>query len=237
MPTTYNLSHHQTLDLSGLPFPPFATVNVDGPATLNVDMEHVPWSSYVNVNLSPHAQLFGHTNIGAWVSETIHGGEGSKLHVSENEIVRGAGMTVDTDVVGNGTFIVEPEISRYGWFGGSVEFGGSVSPGIRVELTGRDDYINLRNGPGLKIDHPDEFKGAVTLHGGTHGGTVDLADMAKAASWSFKNDLLSIADAGGHTIDKLHIADAQPGMGGLSLTREGADLFVTTGHDYHGLFA
>jgi hypothetical protein len=230
---TLKLSHRADVILEKVLGPGTLTIKVDGTDTLNMT---APFAVYApnstQIDLARHADLFGTVDLGAYTSVNVLGGDGSRFHVSDQEILRGANMAVYTDVVGHGTFVVEAGFFRGLQPPSSLQFGGSVPNGVSVELTG-----NPAPGGGisqLTIDHPQDFKGSVMMHDHSR---IDLAGLAQAASWSFKNDMLSIADAKGHVIDKLHITDAAAGMGGLSLTRSGADLIVASGQDYKGVIA
>jgi hypothetical protein len=61
----------------------------------------------------------------------------------------------------------------------------------------------------------------------------------KAASWTYRDDILTIADAKGHTFDKLRIDDkASSFNGGLALSRTATgDVLVSPGTDFHGSLA
>jgi hypothetical protein len=227
---TFILSHDAVLNLGVLPG--HDTVNVHGKATVNTTEPGIPFSISVQINLDPHADLFGSANFGQFGNEVISGGKDSQWHVSADNILGASNLTVDTDVVGHGKFIVGT--GQFPPLGSTLEFGGSVAKGISVDLSS----AGVVNSPSrLLLDHPEEFRGSVTLH--TASTLVDLIGEAqKAASWSFKNDLLSICDSKGHVIDKLHIEDTTPGMGGgLSVTHVNGDVIVAAGQDYHGVIA
>jgi hypothetical protein len=192
------------------------------------------------VHLADHAKLHGNFNLGTFAPVTVEGGKGSELVVDEKAILFGAHMTVDADVSGHGTFIVEPGQYHYGPPAAGLEFGAHVGSGVHVDLTGTGfpgSYGSTFFG--LVIDHPGEFNGSVTLHQGGAGGEADLKDMAQAASWSFRDDVLTIADANGHAIDKLQITDQAPGFnGGLALSRTATgEVLVSPGTDFRGLLA
>jgi len=196
----------------------------------------------MTVNLADHAKLDGSWELNNFVTGgvTVNGGKGSEFIVNATDIIRGVAMKIDADVGGHGTFILAHGQYRYGMQPpGTLEFGGKVANGVHVDIAGNDPNSMPATAIGLTIDHPNDFKGSITLHGGVAGREVDLKDMAKAASWSFRDDVLTIADAKGHAIDKLHIDDQASGFnGGLALSRTATgDVLVSPGTDFHGLLA
>ena len=103
-------------------------------------------------------------------------------------------MILDTDVKGTGSFAVSSAQGS----GGRLEFGGSVSRGQSVE-------VSADPGRGLvsqvQIDHPDAFKGSVSLD---ISGEVNLMGLTGADSYQLKNDILSIY-SGCTVIDRLRL--------------------------------
>ena len=238
---TLNLSHHAVANVAdAVGMAGSVVVNVEGQDTLNLTTPQLTFGNAITVNLADHAKLDGAWNLNDFETATIHGGKGSEFEVSTQDIIRGTSMVIDTDVGGCGTFIVDPGAYHYGPPGGGLEFGGKVGNGVHVDLNGTGYQWSYGSAvKGLVIDHPDDFKGSITLHAGGAAGSVDLKDMARAASWSFKNDPLTIADAKGHAIDKLRIDDQASGFnGGLALSRSATgDVLVSPGTDFHGLLA
>jgi hypothetical protein len=67
---------------------------------------------------------------------------------------------------------------------------------------------------------------------------VDLVDLAKADSWSYRNDILAIKNACGRVIDRVHVVSDASSTGtihGLSVSMSGAgDVLVRPGTDFRG---
>jgi len=112
---------------------------------------------------------------------------------------------------------------------------------VTIELTGTK--IITPGGPfdaeaSLKIDHPEDFHGTIDLH---NVSLADLVGLAEADSWSFRNDMLSIKNACGTVIDKLHVvsdASSTNGIHGLSVSMSPAgDVLIRPGADFHGTLA
>jgi hypothetical protein len=228
---TFNLSNYGVLNLAAQPAGS-PVVNVDGTDTLNVTTfgGAVPYT--VDVNLAPNANLFGTFDLKTFVGATITGGAGAQYHCTATDIIRGANMVVDADVVGSGTFIVGAGPSRGFPRASTLEFGGSVAAGEHVDVSGTQFGLVST----LKIDHPTEFHATVALH---NTSLIDLVGLAQANSWSYANEVLSINDAGGKVIDTLKVADgAASGGSGLSVSMSAAgDVLVSPGTDLHGALA
>jgi hypothetical protein len=101
----------------------------------------------------------------------------------------GGSSDVEVDVAGTGRFEVTA--------GATLEFGKSVGAGQTVEVK------RTATSGTLKIDRPSEFRGLVQLDDA--GGAIDLVGLAKADSYTYQNDMLSIY-AGKHVIDTLRLA-------------------------------
>ena len=98
----------------------------------------------------------------------------------------GARAIINADISGTATVRV--------FDGGVLEVGGAVGSGQGVILNGAS---------ALRVDHPTKFAGQVNLI----GGQIDLEGLAKADSYTFQNDMLSIFSAG-KMIDTLHLTDS-----------------------------
>jgi hypothetical protein len=228
---TFNLSNQAVLNLNALPAGN-PVVNVAGTDTLNVTTlgGAVPYT--IHVNLDPNANLFGTFDLKTFVGATITGAAGSRVHCTATDIIRGANMVVDADVVGSGTFIVGAGPARGLPRASTLEFGGSVAHGAHVDVSGTQFGLAST----LKIDHPTEFHATVALH---DTSLVDLIGLAQANSWSYGNEILSIKDTGGKVIDTLKVADAASNGGsGLSVSKTAAgDVLVSSGTDFYGSLA
>jgi hypothetical protein len=240
---TLNLTRHAQVSLSApsFDFPPFvppagqAIANIRGADTLN-------WqggvSSSLTVNLEDHAALTGSFSTGFRGSVVIAGGEHSRFINDGTSSLSGSTVTVDTDVVGHGTFVVRSSafVTPGNSQAGFLEFGGLVSRGQAVDLTGgQPDLVRIAT---VKIDDPKDFHGTVDLH---NLSLADLVGLAEADRWTYHNDMLSIFNACGRVVDKLHVisdASSTGSVHGLSVSRYVAgDVLVRPGTDFHGSLA
>jgi hypothetical protein len=206
-----------------------AVVNVTGDATLNVGVPTAFIGDTLTINLADHANLFGSVGVGIHDGLRISGSEGARFHNHATSGVGGANLVIDTDVVGSGTFDVASGFFR-GPLGAGLEFGGFVSAGQTVNVSGA-----LGGAAQLKIDHPTQFHGTVDLHT-DFSSFADLVGLAQADSWSYKNDLLSIKTACSKVIDRLHVvSDASGSVHGLLVSKTAAgDLLISPGTDFYG---
>ena len=116
----------------------------------------------------------------------------------------------------------------------TLEFGGSVSGGQTVDLTGAkiNDFI-------VQVDDPNRFNATIDLH---DFSMADLVGLAHADSWSYNNDMLSIKTTSGKvcSLDKFHIVSDASSTGsvhGLSVSKSMAgDVLVSPGTDFSGSF-
>jgi hypothetical protein len=240
---TLNLSDNANLSLSAsstLTNSLAVRVNVDGNATVNGRLgsdgpvAH-PQGASATVNVT-HGNLFGTWDEAQASSVTINGNDRSRYHNDGTDTLGGS-MRLNIDVVGSGAFIAQGSIFNRGSF---LEFGGSVSGGQTVDLTG--GVGDFSTSPllltRLQVDHPDEFHGTVDLH---DRSLADLVGLAQADSWSYKNDLLTLRNVFGQVVDKVHIVSDALSTGdvhGLSVSKSSAgDVLVSPGTDFKGSLA
>ncbi len=200
-PTTLNLSHHASVSLDIAPTSTDqVTVNVEGSDTLNVFTEF-PSTGKLTVNLADHARLAGGFNL-IFSTATISGGDGSRFVNNGANLLQGSHVVFDTDVKGSGSFVVRTAQSS----GGQLEFGGAVSRGQSVEVSGDRDRFAISR---VQIDDPTAFRGSIALN---PFGEVDLIGLAGAESYQLRNDILSIYSGCG-VIEKLHLTTPPPASG------------------------
>jgi hypothetical protein len=235
---TLNLSHLARADVA-VGTPTTVVANVSGVATLNAGVggsNGLTPPGALRVNLD-HAVLFGSFNVSPAASATVTSNDHSLLIDNQTNTVRGGNLVIDTAVLGIGTFNVTAVSIRVAAVGGRMSFGGFVSGGETVSLSG------AMLGPftatsSVTIDEPKDFHAAIVLH---NFSLADLVGLAKADSWSYKNDLLSFGAANGKVIDRLHIVSDASSTGsvhGLSISKNAAgDVLVSPGTDFHGSFA
>jgi len=218
------------------------TINVKGIASLKLADSgpslHVVPPSPATVDLSSHSMLIGNFSMSN-EDLTILGSDHTAFINNGTDSLIGSLTTIAPDVLGRGTFIVQSEGSARAAFPGSLEFGGFVSVGQTVELTGAVAGPRLDEVSGaLRLDAPQKFFGTVELH---DRSLVELARMAAADSWSYGHDLLFMFDARGRPIDILHVVSDAPSTGdvhGLLVSKNAAgDVHIGPGTDFHGSIA
>ncbi len=199
---TLNLSHHATASL-GLALGASAdvTINVKGSDTLNVNHE-APGGLQLTVDLADHASLTG-AFLMTFGGVALTGGDGSRFVNNGSSLFEGTSVKLDTSVVGKGSITLTGNQSA----GGPLEFGGSVSRGQDVSVTGEEDRDIVAR---VQVDQPEEFKAAVTL--GVFG-EVDLVGLTNADSYQLRDDILSIY-SGCKVIDTLRLTAPPPPFGG-----------------------
>jgi probable HAF family extracellular repeat protein len=224
--TSLSLSHRAqvSIDQPGISGVYSATtVSVSGQDMLSVDsafpLAFNSSQSYV-VNLAPDAKLTASFDLN-YSTFTVSGARGTELINDGSEILAGSQMTINTDVLGVGSFQVSalgaPLVSDTGY----LEFGDAVSRGETVTIgnpTIAEDGIDW---DGLKIDQPREFQGSVVLQ---PNAFVELAGLAKADSYSYSNDILSIW-SGDHATDTLRLTNQSGGDLAVATDASG-DVFV-----------
>lgn len=223
--TNVHLSHHADARLG---FGDERTVvTVQGVDTLQTQ------SLGGTVHLLPHAHLLGTLNqVGSGTRLTFVGDEGARYINNGNSTLTGADVIMDVPVVGSGTFNVGPIGGISNVHGSSLEFGGFVSSGQTVQVSG-GSKANVAEST-VQMDQPREFHGTVDLF---RLGVADLVGLSQADHWSYKNDMLSIYNGCGSVVDKLHVVSDAFGSSvhGLSVsTTTAGDVLVRPGTDFSG---
>jgi hypothetical protein len=143
-------------------------------------------------------------------------------------------------VIGKGAFNVTAGFMRVLQVPGRIQFGGFVSGGETVSISGSPNPAasNTTNAiSSVVIEQPREFFATVDLH---DFSLADLVGLAQSDSWSYKNDLLSIKAANGKVIDRLHVVSdaSSTSVHGLSVSKNAAgDVLVSPRTDFHGSLA
>lgn len=204
--TMLNLSHHANVSVDiGREAVAQVTINVEGTATLRTNNEFPSGATFI-VNLADHASLTSSFNM-VFSSAVVGGGEDSRVVNSGANSILGSNLTIDPRVKGHGSFTVGSAQS----IGGQLEFGGSVSRGQDVSVSGDPERLVVSH---VQVDDPDNFHGAVTLN---PFGEVDLRGLTNADSYQFENDMLSIY-SGSDVIEKLRLATPPPASGTFNLS-------------------
>ena len=217
---TFNLSHHATLAVVQNQFTSSeTTVNVQGRDTLQFSCTF-PSGSGVTVNLDHHARLSASFSM-VFGGLTVNGGRGTELiNGQSGDVLRGVQAVITQ-------MWLELAVGRSATrraSAASIEFGHSVSRGQSVSVSG-DPGRGLAGT--VQIDRPREFHGAVTMQ---PKAEVDLVGLAKADSYTFENDMLTIFN-GNHVIDRLRLTNNGAFIGqphDLVVSRSGSgDVWLT----------
>jgi hypothetical protein len=224
---TFDLTHYGQLNLNSS-IGSGTVANVSGVAKIDVTTTFAPVPETLRVNLAGYSLLFGTFDLGTSTYATVVGGE---YWDSGTTALKGGNLVLDTSVVGSGTFDLTTGTSRYGPIPSTLEFGGYVSRGQTVNVTGASLPVNRLSS--VQIDQPTQFHGTVDLHDFSF---AQLDGLAQADSWTYTNDLLSIDNSHGRVIDTLHIVSAASGSPhGLSVSMNSAgDVIVNPGTSFHG---
>jgi hypothetical protein len=204
-----------TADITALPAPeagsdtqsPTPLIDIIGHSNVHANVaagtidlaRSAAWTGSVNAEFIP-------TGTGVFSEGlVVEGGRGSVfVNASTSEIMQNV-ASIDVNVLGIGTF----ELAF-----GSLEFGKAVGAGQTV-LVGLNGTLHL--------DDPARFAGSVSLQ----GGFIDLANMAKADSYSYSNGVLSVF-AGNTVIDSLRLTGATSDQ--LKVTKAGGILTLYQGN-------
>jgi hypothetical protein len=215
---TFNLSRHAMLTVvQDFETSSETTINVHGRDTLRFSSVF-PSGPQVIVNLESHAKLTASFNM-TFGGLTVNGGHRTELINDQSDTLNGVHAIITPDVLGIGSF----RLSNAQGVGGFLEFGRSVSSEQSVSVGG-DPGRDLASG--LQIDHPREFHAAVAMR---PQAVVDLVGLAKADSYTFENDMLSVF-AGHRRIDQLRLTNDGSFIGqshDLVVSKSGRDVFLT----------
>jgi hypothetical protein len=215
---TFNLSHHAVLAVVQNQFTSSeTTVNVSGRDTLRFSSVF-PSGPQVIVNLDPHARLTASFNM-TFGGLTVNGEHGAKLINDQSDTLNGVHALITPDVLGIGSI----SIGNAQGVSGFLEFGHSVSSGQDVSVSG-DPGRGLAGV--LQIDKPREFHASLVMQ---PKAEVDLVGLAKADSYTFENDMLSIF-GGNCVIDRLKLTNNGSFEGvphDLVVSKSGSDVWLT----------
>jgi hypothetical protein len=189
---TYNLTQQSTLN---------STVLIDTPQVINISgSDHFSTSSsglgMLSVNVASSSTWTGSFSL---VDSTLTASGGSNsvfINDGSSELFDYSYTVLNLPVLGDGSFSLV--------FHGFLTFGSSVGVNQSVSIAADPQSY-------VVIDHPKEFLGSITLGAGPGVGdeSIDLMGLAKADSYTFKNDMLSIF-SGNTVIDKLRLTDDTP---------------------------
>jgi hypothetical protein len=174
------------------------TIDVSGHVHIG-DLIEGAETKLLTINIAGNSKLATTIHAGGYIDTLIvNGTTSSSLSNTGDSIVNGA--TIDTDVIGHGTwsFLAHPP------GGGFLEFGDAVAHGQTVALGFNSS---------LSIDRPDEFEGLVNTGNvwSQSLGTILLKGV-QADSWSYHNDMLTLMN-NDRIVDRLRLeqaADAPP---------------------------
>jgi hypothetical protein len=224
-----NLVVRASSPFSGRP-PGDVIANLTGNNTLNAVVEGDPRTLPGKLSvtlLTPNTNLHGSFFLSLAASLTISGSQDAQyVHNGTDTILSSAKESVDTKVVGSGTFLLQGSFQ----FGGAqLQFGGFVAEEQSVDFNG-----SAAGGSLLTVSDPSDFHATVDFH---QNGQVDLVGLAQADSWNYTNDLLTIRGPRGNAIDTLHVLNEAPSTGGgLAVSKVGDDVFLSPGNSSSGSF-
>jgi hypothetical protein len=241
---TINLSRHAEVSLAVRPPGRLINVvaNVAGRDSIDATIGGASIGAppgRLTVNLATHANLSGNFNADAGAALTISGGENARYHYDATDTFHGASAVVDADVVGSGTFL-----AGIGFIGNSripsrLEFGGFVSEGQTVRLSGAPSIFAPFGSPSIStlvVDNSKQFHGTIDLG---DFSLADLGGLVQADSWCYSNDMLSIRSSCGKVLDTLRVISDASSTGdvhGLSVSKTATgDILVSPGSEFHGL--
>jgi hypothetical protein len=161
------------------------------------------------VDLSGHSSWEGVFSMKAGGFLHVDGGRGSTF-VNDGTSVAFANTSVriNTNVAGTGTIALGDDAPNSGL---TLGFGPHITVGSGQTIT-----MDLQGETMVQIDNPTRFHGEVVIEPVFRGandleaGRIDLMGLTAAASYSLKNDLLSLFNARGQTIDTLRLATSGP---------------------------
>jgi hypothetical protein len=167
------------------------------------------------VDLAANSRWIG--NFSAFSGSLVINGAHGALFIT-NDIPSGATVVnpltlpVQPDFVAINANIGDGSASITADSGATVEVGGSAASGQVFQANASSDtFGSVLSAPGiLKIDHPNLFDGQLQLG----IGEIDLVGLARADSYSYQQDLLSIYSCG-KIIEKLSRQQV-PGLQGSS---------------------
>ncbi len=160
------------------------------------------------VNLAPDASLTASFDLN-YSKITINGAKGARLINDGSATFAGTSATINADVLGSGSFDVTTVPTFMGLLDtGYLEFGDAVSGGETVDVgQNTQAQAGVLEWDELKIDQPREFRGSVVLQANAF---IELVGHAKAASYTYSNDILSIW-SGNRVIDTLRLTNQSSG--------------------------
>lgn len=218
---TLNLSHGAAFDVevyddaSAGPTPP-AMINIHGSDTLEVG---VNYNSSTIVDLANNSKWIGNFAVAYGGASLIVNGPSSATFINTaepNTTNVGASfgdgvMTINVSVSGIGTFTDDPY--------GVLTFSRAVGAGQTVDMAASDGASYPP--PILNLNDPRDFSGTINLA----NGEINLNGLAKADSYSFKNDMLAIY-SGKKVIDTLSL-QGTAGLFAVEKTATGVSVYTT----------
>ena len=218
-PITLNLSHNANASVLQAQYSDNPiTVNVRGFDNLDLSSSF-PSTPSITVDLAKYSVLTGGFSHLTFGNVMLNGAPGSIFVHDQGDSLDGTRAVITPDVLGVGAFSVDSAQSIAGF----LEFKGSVSLGQTVTLAadpGRD-LSSI-----LQIDEPRAFHGMVAMN---VGAEVELVGLARADSYSFANDVLTLF-SGERAIDRLHVSNNATYNGqphDIEVAKNGSTVYVT----------
>lgn len=180
----------------------------------------------VTVNLAAHSNLIS-TDEMAFGRLTVHGAKATDTLVGTS-VFAGTAVTLDTNLAGTGTMVVQSIITGTGVTNGSAVINGRVGKGVTVSLTGNGNH-GAEGGASLTLLKPTQFAGTVEFDPGQ--SFVDLKGL-NADSYSMMGSVLSLYSAD-KLVDTLNINNlnnlgAGPVADPLSIEHNASGVLIAT---------
>jgi hypothetical protein len=193
------------------------TIDINASHHASIDLNV---SDFADVTLDVQATVSLELNQAPLSLDLVQTEGGTIRFLSGSEISAG-GADFNSNMIGDTTVNVSGGFTA----GSTVTLNGKVGNGLIFAVSGVAS---------LDINDPAQFHGQVDITPGF--SSVDVASLADADSWSYRNDILTFRDSANHVVDRLHIVSEGGAVGGgLGLLRLAAgSVDITWGQNFHG---
>jgi hypothetical protein len=215
------------ISLEKMTFGSLATINIHA---LGIDTFHLSFGAedfgaVAVVDIARNSTWVGSFTAGQARSLTVNGGAHAVFDNNAASRAGGIAVVLNTDLAGTGSVT----LGNYRGWNASLTANEAVGPGQTIVLGyGNDSRVNLND--------PKAFAGTLQLGAAVGGplayGSADitLAGLPDVASESFKNDILTLYNAGGHAVDTLHLIAP---VGSFTVERTATGVSIYTATDFY----